>query len=79
MKTDNTQTPQLSQNDVSKSSLLSRCFILKNRLQILNIIKDCTYYNESFKIRRLNKLIFITKRKVRILENHLKHTMQAVY
>ena len=72
------QTPPLHKTSVSKSALLSRYFMLENRLQILNRIKDFTYYNESFKIRRVNKLIFITKRKVRILENHLEHTMQAV-
>ena len=70
--------PQCVQTDVSKSALLSRYFMLENRLKILNRIKECTYYNESFKIRRLNKLIFITKRKVRILENHLEHALKAV-
>ena len=69
---------QSLQSCVSKSALLNRYFMLYKRLKRLNKIKDCTYYNESFKIRRLNKLIFVTKRKVRILENHLEHALQAV-
>ena len=68
---------QSCQTAVSKSALLSRYFMLENRLETLNKIKECAY--EEFKIRRLNKLIFITKRKVRILENHLEHALEAVY
>jgi len=79
MKNDINENKAFSQTSASKSTLLSRYFMLENRLKILNRIKECTYYNESFKIRRLNKLIFITKRKVNILENHLEHALEAVY
>jgi len=57
---------------MENTKLLNRFFILENRLKILIRIKDCTYYNENLKIRRLNKLIRLTKRKYHILENHLK-------
>lgn len=78
MKKSINEKEQCVQTDVRKSDLLDRYFILENRLQILNRIKECTYYNETIKIRRLNKLIFITKRKVRILQNHLEHAFQTV-
>jgi hypothetical protein len=74
---DNAET-QSCKTGVTKPALLSRYFILENRLKILNRIKERTYYNELFKIRRLNKLIFITKRKVLILENHLSNSLQSV-
>jgi hypothetical protein len=71
------QAEQLRKNAVSKSALLKRYFTLENRLEILNKIKEYTYYNNSFKIRKLNKLIFVTKRKVKILENYLRHILKT--
>lgn len=50
--------------------LLTRYFILEARLKTLNRIKQCICHDD---FRRVNKLIFITKRKVSILEKHLNN------
>lgn len=78
MKTNIKENKPLRETAVSKAALLKRYFTLKNKLETLNKIKECADYNETFKIIRLNKLIFITKRKVRILESHLEHALEAV-
>ena len=46
---------------------LDRYFVLEQRIENLERIKSCIYFNETQKIIRVNKLLSITKRKYRIL------------
>jgi len=57
---------------MTQDRLFKRYFVLLARLKRVEFIYQVTYYNETFKIRRLRKIIMILNRKIRILESHFK-------
>lgn len=56
---------------MTKEKLLRRYFQLENRISILERISQCIWVTDFQKRKRLNVLMHITRRKFRILDNHL--------
>lgn len=55
----------------TKNELSKRYFNLLERMDTLKYIYQTTYYNETFRLRRIRKLLRLTNRKVSILEKLL--------